>query len=162
MARLVNNDVLRSIRYLLDLSEPKVLDYCQTADAPLSRAEVQAWLKKDDDPDYQPLPDAVLLRFLDRLILARRGPSSGPTRPTELQLDNNLILKKLRVAFELKEQDLLDLLQVAGFKVSRGELSALFRHPDHSNFRPCGDQFLRNLLKALVLRYRSPDTQNAR
>lgn len=156
MAQHINNHVLRSLRYQLDLSEPRLLALCQSPSQPLQRTELQAWLKKDDETGYQPLPDAVLARFLNRLILERRGPASGPAIEDEIILNNNLILKKLRIAFELKEQDLLDLLAQNGFRVSRGELSALFRQAGHSNFRPCGDQFLRNVLKALVSRYRTP------
>jgi uncharacterized protein YehS (DUF1456 family) len=69
-------------------------------------------------------------------------------------MTNNLVLKKLRVAFELKEDDMLAVLHDAGFEVSRPELSALFRAPTHKNYRACGDQLLRNFLKGLTARVR--------
>jgi uncharacterized protein YehS (DUF1456 family) len=69
----------------------------------------------------------------------------------EKRITNNLVLKKLRVAFELKDADMHQIFQDAGFPVSKPELSALFRQPDHKNFRLCGDQMLRNFLKGLTL-----------
>ncbi|MDD5404786.1 MAG: DUF1456 family protein, partial [Sulfuricella sp.] len=63
-------------------------------------------------------------------------------------------LKKLRVAFELKEEDMHKVLELAGFGVSKPELSALFRQKGHKNYRACGDQLLRNFLKGLVIRLR--------
>jgi uncharacterized protein YehS (DUF1456 family) len=62
---------------------------------------------------------------------------------------NNVVLKKLRVAFELKDSDIISLIEQSGLRVSKGELGAFFRRPDHRNYRECGDQFLRTLLKGL-------------
>ena len=69
-------------------------------------------------------------------------------------MTNNLVLKKLRVAFELKDVDMHAVFQTAGFPVSRPEMSALFRQPGHKHYRACGDQILRNFLKGLTLRLR--------
>ncbi|MGI0883316.1 DUF1456 family protein, partial [Pseudomonas aeruginosa] len=84
----------------------------------------------------------------------RAPPPPPPLPPLELPLSNNMILKKLRVAFELKEEDLHAILASVDFPVSKPELSALFRKPGHSNYRTCGDQLLRNFLKGLTLRVR--------
>jgi uncharacterized protein YehS (DUF1456 family) len=65
---------------------------------------------------------------------------------------NNTVLKKLRVAFELKEDDMHAILQSVDFPVSKPELNALFRKAGHSNYRACGDQLLRNFLKGLAQR----------
>ena len=62
-----------------------------------------------------------------------------------------MVLKKLRVAFELKDVDMHATFADAGFPVSKPELSALFRQRDHRNFRLCGDQMLRNFLKGLTM-----------
>jgi uncharacterized protein YehS (DUF1456 family) len=156
MARLLTNDILRSLRYMLDLSENRVLDLLKLAQFEASRSELQSYLKKDDEAGYLECPEPVLAHFLEGLIFYRRGQDDQhPARPIELPINNNLVLKKLRVAFELQEQDLVELLQSVGFNISKGELSALFRKEGHKNYRPCGDQFLRNLLKGLTLKYRS-------
>ncbi|MNY50207.1 hypothetical protein D3C86_1856970 [compost metagenome] len=94
--------------------------------------------------------------FLDGLVYFKRGKDENrPALPIELPMTNNIILKKLRVAFELKEDDILDIFSDAGFRVGRAELSAFFRRKGHFNYRECGDQMLRNFLKGLTLRLRS-------
>ena len=154
---MINNDVLRSIRYMLDLGDGKVVEIIQLADAdfPIAKEDVQALLKKDDDPGYVECSDRVLAHFLDGLVVYYRGRNeSAPPRPVEKRITNNLVLKKLRVAFELKDVDMHQVFADAGFPVSKPELSALFRQPDHHNYRACGDQMLRNFLKGLTLRVR--------
>lgn len=154
---MINNDVLRSIRYMLDLSDIKVVEITKLADPafPLEKADVQAFLRKDDDPDYADCRDSVLAHFLDGLVIHRRGrDDSLPPRPVEKRITNNVVLKKLRVAFELKDVDMHQVFEAAGFPISKPELTALFRQPGHPNYRPCGDQLLRNFLKGLTLRVR--------
>lgn len=154
---MINNDVLRAIRYMLDLSDAKVVEFVHLAepDFPLAREDVQAFLKKDDEPGYAECSNRVLALFLDGLVLHRRGrDESQPPRAPEKRVTNNVVLKKLRVAFELKDVDMHQILADAGFPISKPELSALFRQPEHKNFRLCGDQLLRNFLKGLTMRLR--------
>ena len=154
---MINNDILRSIRYMLDLGDSKVVEITHLADAdfPIGKEDVQAFLRKDEDPGYVECDDRVLAHFLDGLVVHYRGRNeNAPTRPVEKRITNNLVLKKLRVAFELKDVDMHQVFADAGFPVSKPELSALFRQPDHHNYRACGDQMLRNFLKGLTLRVR--------
>lgn len=154
---MINNDVLRSIRYMLDLSDIKVVEITKLADADfaIEKADVQAFLEKDEDEGYAECSDRVLGHFLNGLVLHFRGRNENlPLRPIEKRITNNVVLKKLRVAFELKDVDMHEAFEVAGFPVSKPELSALFRQPGHKNFRLCGDQMLRNFLKGLTRRVR--------
>lgn len=154
---MINNDVLRSIRYMLDLSDGMIADTCALADPAfvVDKADVPGWLRKEDEAGFVACDDRTLAHFLDGLIVHFRGrDESQPLRPVEKRITNNLVLKKLRVAFELKDVDMHDIFQSAGFPVSKPELSALFRQPDHKNYRACGDQMLRNFLKGLTLRVR--------
>ena len=154
---MINNDILRSIRYMLDLGDGKVVEIIQLADAdfPIGKEDVQAFLKKDEDHGHVECSDRVLAHFLDGLVIYYRGRNeNAPPRPVEKRITNNLVLKKLRVAFELKDVDMHQVFADAGFPVSKPELSALFRQPDHHNYRACGDQMLRNFLKGLTLRVR--------
>ena len=155
---MINNDVLRSIRYMLDLSDVKLVQITRLADPDFAveKADVLSYLKKDDDPGYAECPDLMMAHFLDGLVLHCRGTSSNaPPRPTVARITNNVVLKKLRVAFELKDADMHQAFLDAGFPVSKPELSALFRQEDHRNYRACGDQMLRNFLKGLTLRARA-------
>ncbi|WP_266183601.1 DUF1456 family protein [Dyella humicola] len=155
---MINNDVLRSIRYMLDLSDIKVVEITKLADAdfPIEKTDVQAFLKKDDEEGYVECSNRVLAHFLDGLVFHYRGKDeSQPQRPIEKRVTNNVVLKKLRVAFQLKDVDMHQAFEDAGFPISKPELTALFRQPDHKNFRLCGDQALRNFLKGLTLRVRA-------
>jgi uncharacterized protein YehS (DUF1456 family) len=154
---MINNDVLRSIRYMLDLSDIKVVEVAHLANAELAldKAQVQAFLKKDDDEGYVECSDLVLAYFLNGLVVHYRGrDESQPPRAIEKRVTNNVVLKKLRVAFELQDVDMHQIFEDAGFPVTKPELSALFRQPSHKNFRLCGDQMLRNFLKGLTRRVR--------
>lgn len=154
---MINNDVLRSLRYSLDLSDGKVVEIVRLADPafPLQKEDVPALLRKEDEPGFVECSGALLARFLDGLIFHRRGKDESlPPRPIESRVTNNLVLKKLRVAFELKDTDVQDIFRAAGFEISKPEIGALCRQPGHKNFRQCGDQMLRNFLKGLTLRVR--------
>ncbi len=154
---MINNDVLRSVRYMLDLSDNKVVEITKLADAdfPIEKTDVQAFLKKDEEEGYAECSNPVLAHFLDGLIVHYRGrDESVPARPMEKRITNNVVLKKLRVAFQLKDVDMHQAFVDAGLPISKPELTALFRQPGHKNFRLCGDQLLRNFLKGLTLRVR--------
>jgi uncharacterized protein YehS (DUF1456 family) len=69
-------------------------------------------------------------------------------------MTNNDILKKLRIALELKDSDIIEILKLADFEISKTELSALFRNPEHKNYRECGNQLLRRFLDGLIIKYR--------
>lgn len=155
---MINNDVLRSIRYTLDLSDSKIVAIIGLAEHEVEQSAIASYLKKEDEEGFVECSDELLELFLDGLISHRRGKiESRPDQDKKphSRLTNNTILKKLRIAFELKEEDLHGILELSGFHVSKPELSALFRKKGHKNYRECGDQILRNFLKGLTLRYRA-------
>jgi len=148
---MTHNDVLRSLRYLLNISDAALIDIIRLGGHEVSRAEIVAFLKKEDEDGYRLCGDVVIAHFLNGLVIHRRGKDeSRPPQPVEALVTNNTVLKKLRVAFELKDDDIIALLEKTGFRVSKTELGAFFRRPDHRNYRDCGDQFLRNFLKGLA------------
>ncbi|QHS57433.1 DUF1456 family protein [Mucilaginibacter sp. 14171R-50] len=71
-------------------------------------------------------------------------------------MSNNDIMKKLRVALQLRDDEIIEILKLANFRTTKTELSAIFRSEDHPNFQPCKDQLLRNFLNGLVLHLRGP------
>lgn len=149
---MITNDVLRSVRYMLDLSDAHVVNIIKMADCEASPEDVSAWLKKEEEEGFAECPAVMLAHFLDGLVIFKRGKNENPpAKAPKLSVSNNMVLKKLRVAFELKEENLHEIMETAGFKISKPELSALFRKEGHKNYRPCGDQFLRNFLKGLTL-----------
>ena len=77
-------------------------------------------------------------------------------------LSNNDILKKIRIALSLRDEDMLHILSLAGFKMTKGALNDLFRHEDHPGYVVAGDQVLRNFLNGLIIYKRGPlDTKPA-
>jgi uncharacterized protein YehS (DUF1456 family) len=150
---MTHHDVLRSLRYLLNVSDAAMIDIFRLGNHEVSRAEVVAFLKTEEDDGYAPCTDSALAHFLNGMVTYKRGKDdSRPPQPLELPVTNNTVLKKVRVAFELKDDDIIALLQRTGLRVSKAELGAFFRRPDHRNYRECGDQILRNILKALSSR----------
>lgn len=147
---MTHNDVLRSVRYLLNVPDAKLGDLVRLGGGEVSAADLVALLKKDDEEGYRECGHELMARFLNGLVIYKRGNDERrPPPPVEVPVTNNVILKRLRVAFELEEGDIITLIEKSGLRVSKGELGAFFRRPDHRNYRPCGDQFLRNLLKGL-------------
>jgi uncharacterized protein YehS (DUF1456 family) len=74
-------------------------------------------------------------------------------------LTNNDILKKLRVALNLRDEDIIQILKLVEFEISKSELGAIFRKDDHPNYKPCGDQLLRNFLNGLIIYKRGPKAE---
>ena len=150
---MLNNDVMRSLRYILNVSDAKIAEITRLTGCEIPDDEAVAYLKKEDEEGYKPCGDRTMAHFLDGLVIYKRGKDdSRPTPPIELPINNNIVLKKLRVAFELKEDDMHEILKSVDFPVSKPELNALFRKAGHSNYRACGDQLLRNFLKGLAQR----------
>ena len=71
-------------------------------------------------------------------------------------LSNNDILKKLRVAHKFRDEDIIKILKLVDFEISRGALGDMFRKEDHPNYVEAGDQILRNFLNALIIHLRGP------
>lgn len=152
---MLNNDILRSLRYSLDINDGKLAEIIALGGQQIDADGLDALLKKDDEEGFVPCDDALMAHFLDGLVYFKRGKDdSRPAQPCELPISNNVVLKKLRVAFELKEDDMHAIMHSVDCPVSKPEMSALFRKAGHSNYRVCGDQFLRNFLKGLTLRLR--------
>jgi len=152
------NDMLRTLRYALNMSDTAMMEIINLSGHALEPFDLAGLLKKEDERGYRICSDAVLGWFLDGLITRNRGKREivpdqvkGPAAP----LNNNAILKKLRIALELDEENMLGIMKLANINVSRSELTALFRKKEHKNYKECGDQFLRSFLKGLAVRYRA-------
>jgi uncharacterized protein YehS (DUF1456 family) len=152
---MINNDVIRSIRYILNVSDQKLVEIVNLAGLAVPLTDIQDILTNDEDPNFLVCDDKLMAHFLDGLIFLQRGKDeTKPPMPFEFPITNNVILKKLRVAFELKEDAIHEILNLAGCSLGRSELSAFMRKRDHSNYRECGDQVLRYFLKGLKMRFR--------
>ena len=149
-----NNDILRSIRYTFDFSDNVMIDIFGLGGEKVTRADVSNWLKREDDPDYKGLHDIDLATFLNGLIIQKRGKKDGDQPVAEKTLNNNMIFRKLKIALNMKDEDILDILSKVDRHISKHELSAFFRNPTQPQYRPCKDQVLRNFLQGIQLKLR--------
>lgn len=148
------NDLLRRLRYALNLNAGSIAEMCSLAGHEIKPTDVLKFLKKEEEQGFATCDDAFMTAFLDGLITSRRGArreAAATTNQPEPALNNNRILRKLRIALELTDADMLAIFKKAGVSLSKAELSALFRAVGQRNFKPCGDQLLRNFVKGLTL-----------
>ena len=160
----MNNYCLRRLRYALDLTDKAMLDIFSGINFKLTPVELKSYLLKDEDKNQVELPDYILTIFLDGLIRLKRGKREDEQDLTQSdrvamskkqKLNNNVIVNKIKIAFSLKADDLIAILELADFRISKSEISAFFRRPEHRNYRECGNQFLRNMLTGLTLKLQS-------
>jgi uncharacterized protein YehS (DUF1456 family) len=163
-----NNDILIRLRYALEIKNKEMAEIFKLGGVEVTVPEViQILTKSDDDADDEndfqlKCNNSMFDSFLNGFIIFKRGvqePKPGqsntpePVSPKSANV-NNLLLKKLKIALALTTEDMLDIFEMAGIRVSKGELSALLRKEGHKNYKECGDKFARNFLKGLALKYR--------
>jgi uncharacterized protein YehS (DUF1456 family) len=158
---LTNNDIFRRIRYTFDFKDTEMVEIFAAADHTVTKTQIANWLKKEEDTDYCDAADTDLAVFLNGLINTKRGKREGEQQTPESRLTNNMIFIKLRIALNMKAEDILETLKVADFKLRKHELSAFFRKPDNKHYRECGDQILRNFLMGVQLQLRPEDKHEA-
>jgi uncharacterized protein YehS (DUF1456 family) len=151
------NDVLRRLRYALDSTEHQMAKLMNHRGEPVAARHVTNLLRAETHEEMVLCTPLELERYLDGLIIDRRGPPD-PTRPPPPSLGNamtnNDILKKLRIALKFTDVDMLRVLREGGLPMGKAELSALFRKRNHKHYRECGDQLLRNFLRGLAMELR--------
>jgi len=151
LASMSNNDILRKIRKIFELNDTMYMKLIGTQDYELDINELRAWMLNEDDPAHEKMDDYDLAVLLNAIIEWKRGKREGEKAVHENYLNNNQILRKLKIALSLKDEDMLYYLEAAGRIISKHELSAFFRHPEQAQYRECQDQILRNFLQGLEL-----------
>ena len=151
---LTNNDILRRLRYTFNFNDRKMVAIFALVEVNVTVEQVGHWLKKEDEQGFTNCPDVQLAHFLNGLIIEKRGRKDGPLPVAEKRLNNNLILTKLKIALNLKAEEIVELLASVDMRIGKSELSAFFRKSDHKHFRECKDQFLRNFLQAIQNKFR--------
>lgn len=142
-----NNEAFRRIRYALELDDQSTLAIFKAGRYECTPQDIEHFSKKEADVTF---PDKAFAHFLNGLIAYRRGGVAAEVDPNET-MDNNKILKKLRIALELYEDEMLSIFDFGDIRFSRHKLSALFRAGGHKHFRECNDHTLRQFLKGLII-----------
>ena len=155
---MTNNDILRRLRYTFDLNDAAMLAIFASSTIRIEPEQLKNWLKKDDDPLWVAIEDEALAGFLNGFINEKRGQKEGVQPLAETKLTHNLVFMKLKIALSLQADDVLAILALADFRLSKHELSAFFRKPGHKHYRVCKDQILRNFLNGLQCKFR-PGTE---
>jgi uncharacterized protein YehS (DUF1456 family) len=153
-----NNIILRQFRYIFDLSDDQMIDLFGQADMVVTRPHVSDWLKKEGDENYKEITDIEFATLLNGFINAKRGKREGEQPQPEKRLNNNIIFRKLKIALNLKDTDILEIFDKVDMSISKHELSAIFRNPTQAQYRACEDQFLRNFLHGLQLKHRPTES----
>ncbi len=104
---MLANDCLRRIRYILDIDDSGMIGVFAEAGRTVSRAQISAYLKKEDDEGYEECSDLLFATFLNGLINQKRGKQDGKSPKPEKRLSNNIIFRKLKIAFNLQADEIL-------------------------------------------------------
>ncbi len=154
---MLANDILRKIRYALNLKDKEMLKIFHSVKEEMDHATLRRLLKKEDDDDFELCSQLLLNSFFEGLIIFYRGPAKNkiPQRRV-LDISNNVILRKIRIALAYRDTDMLEVFKLNGTTLSKPELSAFFRKKDHKHYKKCGDQWLRHFLHGLALYKKRP------
>jgi len=151
---LKTNDILYKIQKALTLSQEEMLEAYKLAKYNMDAEHLEALLKRRQDEGSKLCSYEELGLFLDGFVILKRGPSpknsNNEKKNDELvELTNNLILKKLRIALELKEAETEIIFSLGEAELSKQQLASLFRKEGHKNFKECSDELLMAFLDGL-------------
>ena len=149
------NDILYKIQKALSLTQEEMIEAYKLADYKMAATHLESLLKRRQDKGFKLCSYEELGVFLDGFVILKRGPS--PKKPDNkkqndneiVELTNNLILKKLRIALELKEAETEIIFSLGEATLSKQQLASLFRKEGHKNFKECSDELLIAFLDGL-------------
>ncbi|PMH73284.1 DUF1456 family protein [Vibrio cyclitrophicus] len=155
---MTNNEILRRIQHALNLKNAQIIKAIEQADVTVAHDQVINWLKDDNDKSCSKMKDKELAVLLNGFINLKRGKKEGEQPKPEVALTNNMIFMKLRIALNMKAEDVLDVLEVVGISLSKYEIGAYFRKPENKNYKVCEDQLLCDFLNGVQFTNR-PDSE---
>ena len=144
------NDILYKIQKALSFSLADILKAYELEAYKMESEHLDTLLRKRQDKGYKTCSYEELGVFLDGLVTLKRGPSPKKSDSNEaVELTNNLLLKKLRIALELKEAETEIIFSLGEAELSKQQLASLFRKEGHKNFKECSDELLMAFLDGL-------------
>ena len=152
---MINNDIYRRLRYLFGYHYDHVVALFAATGFEVSEVQYKGWAGKEEEDRFIMMTDRELAIFLNGIIIERRGAQEGPPPTPEDEMSNNTILRKLKIAFNMRSEDMLEIFALVDRNLSPHELSASFRKPSHKSYRYVKGQYLRNFLMGLQLKYKS-------
>ena len=152
---MINNDIYRRLLYLFGYHYDHVVALFAATGFEVSEIQYKVWAGKEEEDRFIMMTDRELAIFLNGIIIERRGAQEGPPPTPEDEMSNNTILRKLKIAFNMRSEDMLEIFALVDRNLSPHELSAFFRKPSHKSYRYVKGQYLRNFLMGLQLKYKS-------
>ncbi len=146
---MTNNDIFGRIRHTFDLNDAAVIEIFALADFSATPEQLGSWSKAADEEGFAGLSDTELAVFLNGFITLKRGRREGEQPKPEDHLNNNMIFQKLRIALNLKAEDVLAVFQNVDISLSKHEISAFFRKPGNKHYRECKDETLQAFLQGI-------------
>ncbi|MFN5985133.1 MAG: DUF1456 family protein [Fluviicola sp.] len=150
-----NNFVFYKLRKIFSWDEEELGQLYKSVDYPVSPLDLFAWMKQEQYEGFKEMPDQALNALLNALIISKRGMKDNQIPEHEPVVFNNLTFRKLKIALTLKDDEIIELMKAADMRIGKAELSSFFRDKKHPHYRICGDQFLRNFIKGIELKYRN-------
>jgi len=143
------NEILYRIQKALNLSTEDMIEIYKLASHAMSWEHLDSLLKRRQEEGFMLCSYEELGVFLDGLVTFKRGPSPKKSNDEVVELTNNLILKKLRIALELKEAEIEIIFGLAEIELTKQQLASLFRKESHKNFKPCSAELLMAFIEGL-------------
>lgn len=150
------NDIFRKITQSLQFDTAQIQSVFAPSNIDLTDKDVANLLKTDYQPGFEPMPEYILIIFLNGLIDQQRGKKVDGNVDVEViekhaKISNNDVLKKLRIAYNLHEQHLRDALKLVTIELTKSDLAALFRKAGHEHYKACDDELVLDFIEGIGL-----------
>lgn len=143
------NKILNKIVEILSLNSEAIQVIFKLENHPIEIVEIQNMFIDENKDEFTSCSYNELGMFLDGLITSKRGASTSSKKDEIIELSNNVILKKLRIALELKSSELVILFALVDVDLKIHEVNALFRKEGTKNYKVCNDELLYLFLEGL-------------
>lgn len=154
-----HNELMRNLRRALAVNEHGLAEIYALSGDSMDAEGLKNRLKQSNESGYVECEEVTAARMLEAMIIHLRGAKEGaPTPQPQLPLSNNHVLKKLRIAYDLKDEDMHRLFAAEGTELGKQQLKSLFRKEDNKNYLACSEKLLRIFLKSLVNEARAQQT----
>jgi len=150
-------NIFREIVNTLGLENDEIIEIFENSDISYSESQVEALFL--DGEDQEKFDNKILEDFLNGFIIYKRGrkeekPGAESNKPQEIKIAkhiNNVVMKKLKIALSLTNDDVVDLFEEGNVFITKGDLTPYFRKDSHKHYKRCDDTFLMNFLKGLKI-----------
>ncbi len=146
---MTNNYKLSTIMSALKLDKVDILKSYKLVDKKITQDDVDDILREPSDEKFILLDSKGFELFLNGFIIYKRGPSDKKVKKQKIYFSNNIILKKLKIALDLKDEDIVAIFKNDGLEITKSQLTAYFRRDGHINYRKCSDSLLKRFINGL-------------